>query len=145
MEPDFRERAPKRLSCSCSSLIEKSSVFFELKGEITGKPTVITADLTITYVDGTRRRLEITTGENDVPTFTEAESTIVLLQGPCNSPNGYLDEIRTEQCIGSSQQQVLQCLATGWAALSECPTELLAEEANLVSSNGNEHPFISCF
>jgi len=107
----------------------------ELKGEITGKPTVITADLTITYVDGTRRRLEITTGENDVPTFTEAESTIVLLQGPCNSPNGYLDEIRTEQCIGSSQQQVLQCLATGWAALSECPTELLAEEANLVSSN----------
>lgn len=101
----------------------------ELKGEITGKPTVITADLTIAYVDGTRRRLQAITGENDVPTEAKASSTIVLLEGPCKLPAGRLDEKRYVQCTGSSNQQIMRCLATGWSVLTECPTQTDAQES----------------
>jgi len=100
----------------------------ELKGEITGKETVITADLTIAYVDGSRRRLQVTIGENDVPSETTAESTIVLLQGPCSLPFGRLDEVKTTPCAGSSDKRLMRCLSTGWEILVECPTQTIQQD-----------------
>lgn len=107
----------------------------ELQGEITGKPTVITADLTIAYVDGSRRRLQVTTGENDVPSETRAESTIVLLQGPCSLPFGRLDEVKTIPCAGSSDKRLMRCLSTGWDTLVECPTQTNQQDSLITETD----------
>ena len=111
--------------------------FVQLKGEITGKATVITADLTIAYVDGSRRRLQVTTGENDVPSETTAESTIVLLQGPCSLPSGRLDEVKTTPCTGSSDKRLMRCLSTGWEILVECPTQTIQQDILVTETDGN--------
>jgi len=113
----------------------------ELSGEVSGKPTVITAELTIVYVDGSRRRLQVTTGENDVPmTEAKAETTIVLLEGPCSLPYGRLDEIRYDSCAESSKQQIMHCLSSGWSVLSHCPTQNVEVES-ITTETDDELPW----
>lgn len=115
----------------------------ELKGELSGKSTDITADLTLTYVDGTRRRLQVTIDDNDVPTDTRAESTIVLLKGPCDLPAGRLHETIINPCPESTREQIVVCEVSGWNTLVQCPSSSpVVENSQTTSESSFDSPWL---
>lgn len=115
----------------------------ELEGMLTGKTTVLRADVTVAYEDGERRRMEISLGEPE--TNSHVETTVIILDdSPCFEPKkrvGDFLEIPCDNGLGEAQYKI--CENTGWRTVSECSAEdeqhidIILEEPRSNESSGN--------
>jgi len=108
----------------------------ELRGELLGLTTDVIAALTLTYADGTRRQLQVTTGEHDVPTDVKAQTTVVLLKSACEKPSARLHATRTLACPGSTDEEIFLCKPSGWSQLAFCTqTEVNSQQSVITESS----------
>lgn len=95
----------------------------ELEGKLTGKATVLRADVTVAYEDGERRRLEVSLGE--LKTSSHMETTLVILDdSPCFNPKTKVGDFNKIACDESENEFEYQlCENSGWRTISECSSQ----------------------